>query len=390
MLAGLALLAAGGPLGTDMYLPSLPEITRTFNTIDANTQLTLSAYMIGMGLGQLIFGPLSDSLGRKKLLVTGMFLGIFASLACAVAPSIAVLIGGRLVQGIAGGMGVVLARAIISDRVHGSAAARAFSMLMLIIGVAPVIAPLIGGAIEQVSQWRTVFWTLVAIAFVQSVVALNMPETLPKQKRSEHGPMRTYRNMGSLLRMLPFLGYTVAFGVGFGVMFSFISGSSLMLQEQLGLSPLHYSWVFAANATAIIVGNVVNIRLVGRFGPARMQAIGVGMMLGASVLFLLVALVLPKDAPWAVAVVLVCTLVATSGNGLNMANTTALAQQLAVGRAGAGSAVLGASQFAVAGIVSPLAAMGNNHMLTIASLMVACGAIAALGTVIARKTAPVA
>lgn len=384
MLLGLALLAAGGPLGTDMYLPSLPEMTRVFGTSESTTQLSLSTYMIGMGLGQLIFGPLSDSLGRKRLLVAGMVLGIVASVVCATAPSIEVLVVARLAQGTAGGMGVVLARAIISDRVHGMAAARAFSVLMLIIGVGPVVAPLVGGAIVEFWSWRGVFWLLCAIAVVQTLVALSMPESLPVDRRSLDGPIRTYRNMGSLLAQPAFVGYLVAFGVGFGVLFSFIAGSSVMMQDQLGLSPLLFSWVFAANAVALVAGNVANVRLVGRFGSARLQLVGVGLLLTGSLGLLAVALLGSHDSAAVVPLILVCTLVSTGGNGLNMSNTTALAQDLARGRAGSGSALLGASQFAVAAVVSPMVTQGADHLLTMASMMVACAVLAAVGTAVAR------
>lgn len=385
MLFGLALLSTGGPLGTDMYLPSLPQITADLQTVDSNTQLTLSTYMIGMGLGQLIFGPISDMLGRKKLLIGGMALGIFASAVCALTPSIGVLIVARLVQGVAGGMGVVLARAIISDRVQGAAAARAFSVMMLIMGVAPVVAPLLGGLIEEVANWRAVFWTLLVIAIVQSIVAMCMPESLPKDQRHTQGPMRTYRNMGALLAMPSFSGYAVAYSLGFGAMFAFISGSSVMMQSQLGLSPLHFSWAFAANAASIIAANLINVRLVGRYGSHKLQGIGVGMILAGSLLFLLVALVMPADFVLAVPCVLACTIIATAGCGFNMANSTALAQRQAQGRNGAGSAALGALQFAIAAIVSPLAAMGNSPMLTISLIMTICAAIAAAGSLIARR-----
>lgn len=196
--------------------------------------------------------------------------------------------------------------------------------------------------------------------------------------------MHTYRHMGGLVKIVPFVGFTLSFGLGFGVMFSFISGSSVMMQQQLGLSPLQFSWAFAANAVAIVIGNIFNIRLVETFGPSKMQAGAVTLMFCGALGFLLVALVVSPQSAWAVPAVLVCTIFATLGNGINMSNTTALAQQLAQGRAGAGSALLGASQFVVAGVISPLATLGSDHMLTIASLMVVCAIIAVFGSVMAR------
>lgn len=392
VLAGLALLAAGGPLGTDMFLPSMPEITRALGTVETSTQLAIAGFMLGMGTGQVIMGPLSDATGRKKLLVAGTVLGILASILCATAPTITVLVIARFLQGLAGGTGVVLARAIISDRASGEEAARGFGVMMTIIGVAPVAAPLLGSVIAEIFGWRGIFWTLALIAVGQVIVSLLLPESLPLEARSTQGPARTYGNMIMLLRSRIFVGYTLSFAFGFGTMFSFISASSVMYQEQLGLPPMVFSVVFALNAAALIIANFTNVRLVGRFGPRNLQKIGILFLLTGSLWSIVTAFigmaVHSADAGlapvWFVVMISVGTFIATCGNALCMANSTALGQGFAPRYAGAASAVLGAAQFLVAGIVSPLVAVGTNNMLTMALMMFGCALIALLGAALSQ------
>ena len=386
-LSGLALLAAGGPLGTDMYLPSLPLIGDELQATTAQTQLTITAYMVGMASGQLLIGPISDALGRRRLLIGGMVLGLLASIVIALAPTIGVMIAGRLVQGIAGGTGVVLARAVIADLVTG-VAARAFSGMMLIIGVAPIVAPVFGGFINELTHWRGVFWTLAIIAMAQILVAIATPESHPPERRATGGPWRMYRNMGALMLRPAFMGYALAFAFGFGTMFSYIAGSSYVFQDIFGMSPIGFSLFFAANAIALVGANSTNIRLVGHLGPHRMQAIAVGCVaVGASFVFVF-SLLLPRDANWSLILIVIAVFIATFGNGLNMSNSTALAQDLAAGRAGAASALLGAGQFIVAGVVSPLVGLGSDRLFTMALCMVVAMSIAVAGSVVARIKEP--
>ncbi len=386
-LSGLALLAAGGPLGTDMYLPSLPLIGDELQATTAQTQLTITAYMVGMASGQLLIGPISDALGRCRLLIGGMVLGLLASIVIALAPTIGVMIAGRLVQGIAGGTGVVLARAVIADLVTG-VAARAFSGMMLIIGVAPIVAPVFGGFINELTHWRGVFWTLAIIAMAQILVAIATPESHPPERRATGGPWRMYRNMGALMLRPAFMGYALAFAFGFGTMFSYIAGSSYVFQDIFGMSPIGFSLFFAANAIALVGANSTNIRLVGHLGPHRMQAIAVGCLaVGASFVFVF-SLLLPRDANWSLILIVIAVFIATFGNGLNMSNSTALAQDLAAGRAGAASALLGAGQFIVAGVVSPLVGLGSDRLFTMALCMVVAMSIAVAGSVVARIKEP--
>jgi DHA1 family bicyclomycin/chloramphenicol resistance-like MFS transporter len=382
MLAGIALLSTGGPFGTDMYLPSLPEITEELDTSASLTQLTITAFMIGMAVGQLVLGPLSDRVGRNRLLVGATIVGLVTSVICALAPSIGLFIVVRFFQGAAGGAGVTLGRAMISDRVQGSAAASALSTMMVFTSVAPIIAPVIGGMVAGVAGWRTVFWTLAGIALLQILVTLWLPETLALERRATGSILTVYRRMGGLFRIGPFVGHLVGFSIGFGTFFAFVSGSSFVMQEQFGLSATGFSLVFAGNAVGLVLANIVNARIVRHIGAPRMQAVGQTMLFVGAAGLLIAALTVHS-----LVLVIVFTFIATIGSGFNLGNTTAQAMDLAPGRSGAASALLGAAQFLVAGLVAPLVGLGQDALLTMATVMVVCASIAAVGGLVGRRGA---
>lgn len=380
MLLGIALLSTAGPFGTDMYLPSLPEITAGFGTTDSVTQLTITAFMVGMALGQLIMGPLSDRVGRHRILVAATVVWLIASVACALAPGVVLFIVARFFQGAAGGACITIGRSMIADRLHGSAAAKALSTMMMITAVAPIIAPVVGGAVTAVGSWRTVFWVLAAVGVLEVLVAVVLPETHPDEKRTGGRLSAVYVRMGGLFRIPAYVFHLIAFAVGFGVFFSFVSGSSFVMQEELGLSPAGFSLVFAGNAVALVVTNLVNARIVGRFGPARLQRTGHVLLVVGSLALLVVASVVPS-----LPAVIVCIFIATIGSALNMGNTTALAMDLSRGRVGAGSALLGAGQFIVAGLVAPLVGLGEDGLLNMALVMAVCSVIAVVAGVLGRR-----
>lgn len=380
MLLGIALLSMGGPLGTDMYLPSLPEITEDLGTTASLTQLTITAFMVGMAVGQLVVGPLSDRAGRHRLLVVATVVGLVASVICALAPSIWLFVIVRFFQGAAGGAGVTLGRSMIADRLSGPAAAAALSTMMIFTSVAPIIAPVLGGAVAGLAGWRAVFWTLAGIAVAQVIVALLLPETHPEQNRTEGNMLVVYRRMAGLFRVGPYVGHLVAFAIGFGGFFAFVSGSSFVMQEQFGMTASQFSLIFAGNACALVLANVVNARVVGKVGPARMQAIGQVLLISGGLGLLVTALTVHELIP-----VIVFTFVATIGAGLNLGNTTALAMDLAPGRAGAASALLGAGQFLAAGVVAPIVGLGQDGLLTMATVMFSCASVAAVGGWVGRQ-----
>lgn len=380
MLLGIALLSTAGPFGTDMYLPSLPEIGRDLAVGDSSVQLTITGFMVGMALGQLVMGPLSDRVGRHRMLATATVVWLVASVVCALVPGVGLFIVARFFQGAAGGTCVMLGRSMISDRTSGAGAARALSTMMVFTAVAPILAPVVGDAVAGLGSWRTVFWVLAVVGAVEFVVALALPETLPAERRATGSLGEVYRRMGGLLRIPAFLGHLVAFAIGFGAFFSFISGSSFVLQEQLGLSSQVFSFVFAGNAVALVVTNLVNAQVVERFGPATMQRTGQTLLVIGAVALLIVALTAPS-----VPAMVVCTAVVTVGTALNMGNTTALAMDLAQGRSGAGSALLGAGQFLMAGVVSPLVGLGGDGLLTMAVVMTVCAGVAGVAGLVGRR-----
>src|SRR3954449_7004462 len=285
----LGAVNAIGPLSIDMYLPAFPEIAASLHASAAQVQLTLTACVAGLALGQLVVGPLSDRLGRRGPLIAAMATYAVASVLCSVAPSAPVLMALRFVQGLAGAGGVVIARAVVRDLHSGAAAVRLFSSLMLVTGLAPILAPLAGGAILGLASWRGIFVVLTVLsALIAVLVAVALQETLPPERRSDQGLRATLGVMRGLLRDRWFVGHALAGGLGFGALFAYISGSSFVLQGIYGASPQLYSVLFAVNGLGLIGGSQVNARLVGRYGPAVLLRAGLTTIAGAAGVLLLV------------------------------------------------------------------------------------------------------
>jgi Bcr/CflA subfamily drug resistance transporter len=262
-------LTAFGPLSLDMYLPALPALARGFSAAESEVQLTLTACVLGIAIGQVLAGPLSDTLGRRRPLMAGLALYTAASLLCAAAPAVPALTAFRLLQGFGAAAGIVIARAVVRDLHSGTAAARYFSMLMLVAGSAPILAPVIGGQVLRVTSWRGVFVVLGLFGAALLVAsALGLRETLPADRRRSGELRDTLRTFGGLLTDRVFLGYALASGFAFAALFSYISGSPFVLQQLFGLSPQQFSAVFAMNAVGIVVSGQVN----GRLGRARADA----------------------------------------------------------------------------------------------------------------------
>src|SRR5699024_8174498 len=226
LLAALALATMAGPLSIDTYLPAFPVMAQDLGTTDPMVQLTLTMFMAGMALGQFFIGPMSDSLGRRRLLVASQVLAAVAAFVCALAPDVYVMLGGRLVQGIAGGAGVVLARAVVADLAVGKQAARAFSLMMMINGLAPILAPLIGAVLLGPFGWRSIFVFMGVFNVVAAgVLAAVVRESLPPERRSAGGLRGLIAGIATVSRIPGFLGFAATFWFGFGAMFAYISGS---------------------------------------------------------------------------------------------------------------------------------------------------------------------
>ncbi|WP_435878755.1 multidrug effflux MFS transporter [Streptomyces klenkii] len=375
VLGGLTALP---PLSMDMYLPALPEVTGALRSPAATVQLTLTACLMGMALGQLVVGPMSDKWGRRRPLLAGMVVYVLATAACALAPTAGLLIGCRLVQGLAGAAGIVIARAVVRDLYDGVAMARFFSTLMLISGVAPVVAPLIGGQILRLTDWRGVFVVLTAVGVLLTLAVWRfLHETLPPEKRQAGGLGAALRAMGSLLADRVFTGYMLAGGFAFAALFAYISASPFVIQDIYGASPQTFSLLFGLNSVGLVlVGQINGKLLVGRVSLDKALAVGLTVIALAAVALLLTASGAFGKA--GLAPVAAGLFVLMSAMGLAMPNTNAQALMRSRDAAGSASALLGTSTFLLGALASPLVGIaGEGTAVPMAAVQLAC-ALAAI------------
>ncbi len=377
----LGSINAIGPLSIDMYLPAFPEITRALDTGASQVQLTLTACVAGLALGQLLIGPLSDRLGRRGPLIAAMVTYAVASLLCAAATSVGALIALRFVQGLAGAGGIVISRAVVRDMHSGAAAVRLFSSLMLVTGLAPILAPLAGAQLLAVTSWKGIFLSLsILSALIAVVAAMGLRETLPAARRSTSGLRRTVETMAGLLRDRSFVGYALAGGLTFGALFAYISGSAFVLQRIHGLSPQLYSLAFAMNGLGLIAASQVNARIVERVGPTRLLRRALGFVV-VSALTLLVVVSVGGLSVWAV---LAPMFVIVSSLAFVLPNATALALAEHASVAGTASALLGVMQFLVGAIAAPLVGVaGPDSAVPMGVVM----ALLAIGALVALRAA---
>ncbi|GAA4921899.1 multidrug effflux MFS transporter [Streptomyces coeruleoprunus] len=370
VLGGLTALP---PLSMDMYLPALPEVTESLRSPAATIQLTLTACLAGMALGQLVVGPMSDKWGRRRPLLVGMLVYVFATAACAFAPSAALLIAFRLLQGLAGAAGIVIARAVVRDLYDGVEMARFFSTLMLISGVAPIVAPLIGGQILRITDWRGVFHMLTAIGVLLTLVVWKwLHETLPPAERHSGGVGAALRTMRGLLADRVFTGYMLAGGLAFAALFAYISASPFVVQEIYGASPQTFSLLFGLNSIGLVtVGQINGKLLVGRVSLDKALGLGLAVIsLAALALLLMTSGVFGRVGLVPVAAGL---FVLMSAMGLAMPNTNAQALMRTPHAAGSASALLGTSSFLVGAIASPLVGIaGESTAVPMAVVQLVC------------------
>lgn len=375
-LITLGAVSAAGPLVTDLYLPSLPDLARSLGASEATAQLTLSVSLVGLALGQLVAGPVSDRVGRVRPLRWGVLLLALTSFLCAVAPSIPVLLGLRLLQGLCGAAALVVARAVIRDVYDGARAAKVFSELVLVVGLAPVLAPVLGGQLLRVTDWRGTFVALGLIALMLLVATwLTVPETNPGQSRPA-GASPAFR---ALLFDGRFRGYMLVSGLLGAMLFSYISMSPFVLRDQYGLSPVGYSLAFGCNALGMIAGARLNALVVVRRGPSTMLKVG---LLLASVASLTVAAALWTEAP--LVVLLMPLWLVLASIGLSMGNAMALALTPYGHVAGTAAALLGTSQFLLGGLVPPIVSIGGASGPAMGVTM-SVAALAALATLLSLR-----
>ncbi|MBO0889549.1 MAG: multidrug effflux MFS transporter [Acidothermales bacterium] len=371
----LGSLSALAPLSIDAYLPGLPQVTRDLGTTTSAAQLSLTAFVVGMSFGQLVVGPASDALGRRRPLVAGTAAFTLASLVCVFAPGIATLDAVRVLEGFAGGAGVVVARAVVRDLFAGPAAARFFASLMLVNGLAPVLAPVLGAQLLRVTSWRGVFVGLSAIGLALLLgVLLGLPETLPAERRGRGGLPTTLRTFWRLLHDRALVGYSLAAALAFAAMFAYISGSPFVLQDIYGLSPQAFSGVFAVNSVGIVICAQLGGRLAHRVGSGRLLAIGVGGSVTGGVV-LLVSVLAGAGLPG----VLPGLFLVASSVGTIFPNAMALALNQHAGDAGAASALMGVLQFLIGGIAAPLVGVaGQDTAIPLGVVIATCSVLAVL------------
>jgi len=346
----LGSLAALGPLSIDMYLPAFPDMSRSFDASASLIQLSLTACMLGMALGQLIVGPLSDVRGRKRPLMFALLAYLLASLACAMAPTIEVLIALRFIQGAAGASGIVISRAIVRDLFDGPELTRFFAALSLVNGTAPILAPVIGGQLLRFGDWHFVFYLLAILSTMMLLaVALRLPETLPLDRRVEGNLTTTLKTFGRLLTDRVFIGYAFAQAFVMGAMFAYISGSPFVLQNIYGASPQQFSFLFGLNGIGIILAAQIAGRLAGRVDSERLMRISLTVVASASILLFL-ALTLTEQLIF----VMIPLFFVVSSVGLISTLGFTLAMQNYGSTAGSASALLGLLPMLVGSLVSPL------------------------------------
>jgi DHA1 family bicyclomycin/chloramphenicol resistance-like MFS transporter len=362
----LGALIALGPFTIDMYLPALPTISTDLLTSSATVQLTLTGTLLGLGLGQLVIGPLSDRFGRRMPLLFGTAVHVLASALCLIAPSITVLGGLRVLQGLGAAAGAVIALAIVRDLYTGREAATLLSRLILVMGVSPVIAPTVGGYILTFTSWRGVFAVLALLGLVLIPVAARaLPETLPPERRQTTGVLGTLRTYGGLLRDRTFLGLVLVAGLAMSAVMAYVSGASFVFQEEYGLSEQLFGLVFGTAAIWLIAATQLNPVLLRRFEPSQLLLAAVVAGAAAGLVLLAVALLRLGG----VVGVLVALWLVLFAVGLALPNAPAVALSRHGEAAGTAAALLGAVQFGVGALVSPLVGVLGNNAVAMATIV---------------------
>ncbi|PRY10478.1 multidrug effflux MFS transporter [Kineococcus rhizosphaerae] len=380
LIGTVVLLTGIAPLATDMYVPAFPDVARDLGTSATAVQLTLTTFFVGMALGQLVGGPSSDQRGRRRPLLGAVAVVLLASVACALAPTIATMAVARCVQGFAGGWAMVIGRAVVVDLARGPQLVRSLNLVQGVGGIAPVVAPLLGGAILQFSTWRAPFWALAVITVVTGVaVWAIVPETLPVPERHAGG-LRTFTAAArEILGNRDYVGHVLVCAGVVVALFAYVATSAFVLRSMNGLSPIAYSASFAANAGGMTVAALLAARLAGR---VRTRTV----VLAGQLLALVAGLTMLAGALWLgtpLVLALGCFFALMVAVGLVLGNAGALANDAVPHHPGTGSAVLGLVQWGTAGLAAPVAGLGGEHSAVPVALLMTLGAAASLTALLA-------
>lgn len=370
----LGALIAIGPLTIDMYLPALPAITAGLQTTETAVQLTLTGTLVGLALGQLLIGPLSDVVGRRVPLLAGLAAHIVASVLCVFAPNIAVLGALRVLQGLGVAAATVVATAVVRDLFSGASFARIFSRLMLVMGLAPILAPTLGSGLLNWTNWRGVFAALAVLgALLIVVAALRLPETLPVARRRHGGIAATLRDYRGLLNDRAFVGLVLVAGLAMAALFAYVSGSSFVLQREYGLDEQQFGLAFGAGAVGLIGATQFNVRLLRRYTPQQILVSALIAGTAAGLLLILFA----ATGFGGLGTLLASLWLVLAAAGLALPNAPALAMSRHSEAAGTAAALLGAVQFGIGALSAPLAGLFGTGSVPMA-IVIAGGMAAAL------------
>ena len=378
----LGALSAFGPLAIDFYLPAFPAMALAFGTDEKHVQLTLAAYFLGLSIGQLAYGPVADRFGRRMPLLVGVSLFTLASLACAYAPNLEWLIAARFVQALGGCAGMVISRAVVSDKCDAVGSAKVFSQLMLVMGLAPILAPMLGGLLVNLYGWQSIFIMLTAFSALSGLaVALGLPESLPAglPRQPLSGSLRQY---GRLLADRIFLGHALTGGIAIAGMFAYIAGSPFIFIKLYEVPAEHFGWFFGINAGGFILVAQINARLLAKRGPTFLLARTVWIYLAAALVLLGISSMHTQKL-WPL---LLPLFVCIASLGCIIPNASACAMNGQGARAGSASALLGCLQFSVAaGAAWLVGFLHDGSAMPMAMVISLCGILAVTMAVLTRR-----
>ena len=374
VLVFAALLSAFGPFMTDLYLPAFPELMEYFGTTTSLIQLSLTFGVIGLAAGQLVIGPLSDKYGRRRPLILSLTVFVVSTLICLLCRDVITFICFRLLQGIAAAGGLVISRSIAVDLYEGKEFTRFFAMLSAVQGLAPIVAPIAGGLLLGITDWRGIFAVLLLIGVAILAAAFRFRESLPEERRQTGSVLATFANFRSVLGNKHFVCYMLIQSFAMGVLFAYISSSPFIFQTEYGLTPVMYSVCFAFNGLAIMTGNLI----VPRFGSEE-RALGIG---ACCLLIASLVLAVCLMGGWSVVAIEIGFLVLLFCVGMVLPTSTSLALALERKNSGNASAMLGFFQFTFAGLVAPLVGLGEVSVATSWVIVIAscatCGLVGLL------------
>ena len=361
----LGTLSAFGPFVTDLYLPALPTMTSFFNASTSTIQLTLTGSMVGLALGQLLIGPISDKYGRKNPLIISLVIYLISTLAIIIFPNVYAMITLRFIQGISSAGSVVISRAISTDLYHGRDLATFFALLMAVNGLAPILSPILGSLLLQLTDWRGIFVTLAVIGIILLVVSFKFHESLESSKRLNLPITKTYYTIILVAKNKLFFALVIIQGFALAAMFAYIAASPFILQTHYNLTPLMYSLCFGLNGFAIVLGS----KSAGNFKEKNSIKLGISVMLAVSI-YLAIVLTLTLPFLFIEAGFFLLLL----GLGFILPAGSAIAMSLERERAGSASAFFGFVPFFLGGVVSPLVGIGNIFHSSAIAIMI-CSAI---------------